>query len=52
MNNNLDFTNRASRNIKRIVTSESFSDMGSDMIFEFLLHEMEIVSFKDYLKRC
>ena len=37
--------------ISRVVTSEDFEDMDVDAIFEFLLNGMEIVAFRDYLKR-
>ena len=46
-----DFTRKAIRHIHKIVNSEDFEDMDVDMIFDLLLNEMEIVSFRDYLKR-
>ena len=46
-----DYTRLAAKGFERIITSEAFADMDSDMIYEYLLHEMELVSFKDYLKR-
>ena len=46
-----EYTRRAVRSIHRVITSKDFEDMDVDMIFDFLLSEMELVSFKDYLKR-
>ena len=46
-----DFTRKAMQGISRVVTSEDFEDMDVDAIFDYLLNEMEIVVFKDYLKR-
>ena len=46
-----EFTRRAIRQIQRIVASDDFLDMDSTAIFVFLNKQMEIVSFKDYLKR-
>lgn len=46
-----DFTRRAVRQIHDVVTSASFEDMEAEGIFRFLFQEMEIVPFKDYLKR-
>ena len=37
--------------ISRVISSEDFEDMDVDAIFDYLLNEMEIVVFKDYLKR-
>lgn len=47
----INFTKNAVNKIHTVVTSEDFEDMDADMIFKFLLSEMELVSFKDYLKR-
>ena len=46
-----DYTRRAITNIHRVVYSGDFEDMDSEMIFAYLFNEMEIVSFKDFLKR-
>ena len=46
-----DFTRKAMQGISRVITSEDFEDMDVDAIFDYLLNEMEIVVFKDYLKR-
>ena len=46
-----DFTRKAMQGISRVITSEDFEDMDVDVIFDYLLNEMEIVVFKDYLKR-
>ena len=46
-----DFTRKAMQGINRVITSEDFEDMDVDAIFDYLLNEMEIVVFKDYLKR-
>ena len=46
-----DFTRKAMQGISRVITSEDFEDMDADAIFDYLLNEMEIVVFKDYLKR-
>lgn len=46
-----DFTRKAIREIHRVVYSGDFEDMDSDMIFAYLFREMELVSFKDFLKR-
>ena len=46
-----DYTKRAIRGMHRIVNSEEFQDMDSEAIFKYLYRGMEIVSFKDYLKR-
>lgn len=46
-----EFTRKAQRQIRRVVTSKSFEDMDADAIFNFLFKEMQMVSFKDYLKR-
>ena len=46
-----DFTRKAMRGINRVITSDDFKDMDADVIFDYLLNEMEIVVFRDYLKR-
>ena len=46
-----DFTRKAMQGISRVISSEDFEDMDVDAIFDYLLNEMEIVVFKDYLKR-
>ena len=46
-----DFTRKAMQGISRVITSDDFEDMDVDAIFDYLLNEMEIVVFKDYLKR-
>ena len=46
-----DFTRKAMQGISRVVTSKDFEDMDVDVIFDYLLNEMEIVVFRDYLKR-
>ena len=46
-----EFTRRAKHQIQQIVNSEDFQDMDSEAIFRYLYGSMQIVSFKDYLKR-
>ena len=46
-----DFTRKAVRRINSVVYSAEFEDMDSVAIFRYLSEEMELVSFKDYLKR-
>ena len=46
-----DYTRKAMQGISRVISSEDFEDMDVDAIFDYLLNEMEIVVFKDYLKR-
>ena len=46
-----EFTRRAMRGISTVVNSRDFEDMDAEMIFRFLFREMEMVSFRDYLKR-
>ncbi len=46
-----DFTRKAMQGINRVITSDDFNDMDVDVIFDYLLNEMEIVVFSDYLKR-
>ena len=46
-----EFTRIAIQQIHSVVTSEDFADMDVPRIFDFLYREMEMVSFKDYLRR-
>ena len=46
-----EFTRKARRQIMEVVNADSFADMPSEDIFQFLLKEISLVSFKDYLKR-
>ncbi|MBR4458076.1 MAG: hypothetical protein IKS31_03860 [Clostridia bacterium] len=46
-----EFTRMANRQIRQVVSSESFRDMSSEEIFRFLFREIRLVSFGDYLKR-
>lgn len=46
-----DFTRKAMQGISRVVSSDDFEDMDVDAIFDYLLNEMEVVVFRDYLKR-
>ena len=46
-----EFTRKAQNQILRVVESDDFADMDSEAIFRYLYKTMEIVSFKDYLKR-
>ena len=46
-----DFTSRAVKNMSRIVSADDFSDMDADLIFHYLFCQMELVSFRDHLKR-
>ena len=46
-----EFTRKAVRRLNDVVYSADFEDMDAAMIFRYLLQEMELVSFKDYLKR-
>ena len=46
-----EFTRRARNQMLQVVTSEDFADMDAEAIFRHLYQTMEIVSFKDYLKR-
>ena len=46
-----EFTRRAVHGLQDVVYSADFEDMDADMIFLYLLREMNLVSFKDYLKR-
>ena len=46
-----DYTRKAVRHLYRTVTGDDFRDMDVVKIYHCLLSEMELVSFKDYLKR-
>ena len=46
-----EFTRKAQSQILKVVESKDFADMDSESIFRYLYETMEIVSFKDYLKR-
>ena len=46
-----EFTRKAFKKLGSVVYSSDFEDKDSDTIFMFLLQGMELVSFKDYLKR-
>lgn len=46
-----EFTRKAVNRMGSVVYSSDFEDKDSDTIFMFLLRGMELVSFKDYLKR-
>ena len=46
-----DFTSRVVHDMTRIVRAEDFADMDADLIFNYLFHQMELVSFRDHLKR-
>ena len=46
-----EFTKRAARRFREVVSLESFEDEDADAIFHYLYKEMELVSFGDHLKR-
>lgn len=46
-----EYTRRAAIQMNRVIDSDEFKDMDSDMIFDYLANRMEIVWFPDYLKR-
>ncbi len=46
-----EFTKRAMNEIYKVVYSADFEDMDANMIFSYLKEKMELVSFRDYLKR-
>lgn len=46
-----DYTRKAVRRLYKTVTGDDFKDMDVIRIYHCLLSEMELVSFKDYLKR-
>ncbi len=46
-----EFTRRAARRFREVVSLESFEEEDAEIIFNYLYKEMELVSFGDYLKR-
>ena len=46
-----EFTRRAFSDIHRVVYSSDFEDMDADMIFSYLQGKMQLISFRDYLRR-
>ena len=46
-----EFTRKVIHNMNSVVYSAEFEDMDSVAIFTYLYRNMELVSFKDYLKR-
>ncbi len=46
-----EYTRRSVRDMNRILDSREFAEMDSETIYQYLLGQMRIVSFKDYLKR-
>ncbi len=46
-----EFTRKAMNEIHKVVYSGDFEDMDAAMIFTYLQSKMELVSFKDYLRR-
>jgi len=46
-----DFTRRAVNRLNSVVYSAEFEEMDSEAIFDYLFRDMELVSFKDFLKR-
>ncbi len=46
-----EFTRKAARRFREVVSLESFEDEDAETIFHYLYKEMELVSFGDYLKR-
>lgn len=46
-----DYTKRAEQKLRNVVDSEAFEDADAETIFHHLFRNMELVSFKDYLKR-
>ena len=46
-----DYTHIALSKMNKVISSEDFLSMDSDMIFDYLMNEIEIVVFGDYLKR-
>ena len=46
-----EYTRRSVLNMNRILDSARFADMDSETIYQYLLDQMEIVSFSDFLKR-
>ncbi len=46
-----EFTRRAARRFRQVVSLDRFEDEDAGVIFHYLYKEMELVSFGDYLKR-
>lgn len=46
-----EFTRRAMNEIHKVVYSGDFEDMDAEMIFSYLQRKMELVSFRDFLRR-
>ena len=46
-----EFTKKAARRFREVVSLDSFEDEDADVIFHYLYKEMELVSFGDHLKR-
>lgn len=46
-----EYTRRSVLDMNRIMDSREFREMDSETIYHYLLGQMKIVSFKDYLKR-
>ena len=46
-----EFTKNSVLNLNRIISSKQFENQSSDTIFHYLLEQMEVVSFGDYLRR-
>lgn len=49
--NEFEYTRLSVVNMNRIVDSKEFKDMDSEKIFHYLLDQMELISFADYLRR-
>jgi len=49
--NFLDFTMRASKNMQLLIRKEDFSERDSEEILQYLLGQVEYISFGQYLKR-
>ena len=46
-----EFTRKAARRFREVVSLDSFEEEDADVIFRYLYKEMELVSFGDHLKR-
>ncbi|MBR3643077.1 MAG: hypothetical protein IKN57_06170, partial [Parasporobacterium sp.] len=46
-----EFTKRSAANLRRITSSKWFEEKDSEVIFEYLRYEAEVVFFGDFLKR-
>lgn len=46
-----EYTKRAVANMDAVISSKDFETMDADMIFHYLLKQMTVVLFPDYLKR-